>query len=234
MSATLSVPHWPALQLSGHVQGALLNHRPQLAALGDAVMQPPYKAPPQAPVLSLMPRHMLAANGAPLQVPAGAPGLEVGVALGIVIGRVACRVNVAQAMDFVAGYVVLGEITLPLSSHYRPVLRLRARDGFCPIGAPIMPAAQVPNPDALVMQVGIDGAMVHTTTTSDRVRGVGQLLADVSDFMTLQPGDVLSLGRSHGAPLARVGQQVTLHIEGVGQLHHLLVAEPARTAGQGA
>lgn len=230
MSAILP---FPALQLSGHVYGALLNHRPQLAALGNAVTQLPYKAPPQAPVLSVMPRHMLAATGAPLRVPAGAPGLEVGVALGIVIGRVACRVPVAQAPDFVAGYVALGEITLPLGSHYRPALRLRARDGFCPISTQITPSAQVPNPDALLMQVGIDGDWVHTTTTADRVRAVARLLADVSEFMTLQPGDVLSLGRSQGAPLARVGQQVWLHIEGVGRLQHTLVAEPAQVAGQG-
>lgn len=234
-SASLSATRFAtAQQLSGQVYGALLNHRPQLTALGDAVTQLPYKAAPQAPVLSVMPRHMLAADGAPLAVPAGVPGLEVGVTLGIVIGRVACRVPLAQAMDFVAGYVVLGEVTLPLASHYRPALRLRARDGFCPIGARVVPATQVPDADALPMHIDVDGQTVQATNTGDRVRGVAQLLADVSEFMTLQPGDVLSLGRSHGAPLVLVGQQVLLRIEGLGQLQHTVTADLAVVAGQGA
>jgi 5-oxopent-3-ene-1,2,5-tricarboxylate decarboxylase/2-hydroxyhepta-2,4-diene-1,7-dioate isomerase len=227
MPATLSRFDVPPYRLSGAVYGALLNHRAQLAALGDAVHQPPYKAPPQAPVLSVMPRHMQAAGGTALVVPPGAPGLEVGPALGIVIGRVACRVPVDQALDFAAAYVLLGEVSLPLASHYRPAVRLRARDGFCPIGARVVPAAELPQPDALSVQVDIDGQPAQHGSTADRVRGVARLLADVTDFMTLQPGDVLSLGRSHGAPLARVGQTVTLRIDGLGELQHRLVAAGA-------
>ena len=64
----------PPWRLSGVVYGALLNHRPQLAALGDAVHQPPHKAPPQAPVLEVKPRHMLAGDGAVVRVPAGMAG----------------------------------------------------------------------------------------------------------------------------------------------------------------
>lgn len=211
----------------GAVYGALLNHRPQLAALGEVASQPPYKAPPRAPVLCVMPRHTHAADGAPLVVPAGAAGLEVGPALGIVIGRTACRVPAAQALAFVAGYRLLGEVNLPLDSHYRPAVRWRARDGFCPLAAAVVPASAVPAPDALAVQVLADGVPVQHTTTGERVRGVAQLLADVTAFMTLQPGDVFSLGRSHGAPLVRPGQRVVLLIEGIGRLEHPVVAGEA-------
>ena len=214
-------------RLSGSVYGALLNHRPELAALGDAVHQAPYKAPPQAPVLSVMPRHMLAGDGDVLCVPAGAAGLHVGAALGIIIGGVACRVPVQHALDFVAGYVLMGEVTLPLTSHYRPALRLRARDGFCPLSHKIVPVHDVAEPDALAVRITIDGHTVQTGSAGDRVRGVAQLLADVTEFMSLQAGDVLSLGRCHGAPLVHAGQRVGLHIQGLGSLHHRVVAEEA-------
>ena len=64
-------------RLSGQVIGVLLNHRPALAALGDAVHAPPYKAPPRAPVLYLKPRNTQVADGARVAVPVGvpAPGL---------------------------------------------------------------------------------------------------------------------------------------------------------------
>lgn len=215
----------PPFRLSGQVFGALLNHRPQLAALGDAAHQAPYKAPPKAPVLAVMPRHTWSTDGDPLVVPGGEAGLEIGVALGIVLGRVACRVSPVQALSCVAGYLLLGEISLPLTSHYRPAVRLRARDGFCPLGRQVVPASAVAQPDALAARVRIDGRIGHETSTGDRLRDVAHLIADVSEFMTLQPGDVLSLGRSHGAPLATLGQAVEIEIDGLGVSRHRLVAE---------
>jgi 5-oxopent-3-ene-1,2,5-tricarboxylate decarboxylase/2-hydroxyhepta-2,4-diene-1,7-dioate isomerase len=206
-------------ELSGVVYSALLNHRPQLEALGDAVNQPPHKAPPKAPVLELKPRHMLATDGAVLDLPAGVPGLRVTANLGIVLARTACRVPVAQALDFVAGFLVVGEVSLPLESHYRPGARLKARDGFCPLGAAVVPARQVEQPDKLALSVHVDGAEAQRSDTGQRLRGVAQLLADVTDFMTLQAGDVLCLGASHGAPLVQAGRRVRLAIEGVGELH---------------
>jgi 5-oxopent-3-ene-1,2,5-tricarboxylate decarboxylase / 2-hydroxyhepta-2,4-diene-1,7-dioate isomerase len=215
----------PPWRLSGTVYGALLNHAPQLAALGDAVHQPPHKAPPRAPVLEVKPRHMLAADGAIVRVPAGVAALQVSASLGIVIGAVACRVPAARALDHVAGYLLVGDISAPLPSHYRPGARFKARDGFCPLGARVVPAADMPNPDALAGRVEVDGVLVHEFTTGERVRGVAQLIADVTEFMTLQAGDVLALGIAYGAPRVEAGHAVTLTIDGVGSLRLHVEAE---------
>lgn len=215
----------PPYRLSGTVVGALLNDPAQLAALGAAVHAPPHKAPPRAPVLEVKPRHTLAGDGAAVEVPAGEAALEVGASLGVVIGATACRVGAAQALAHVAGYLVALDFSLPLSAHYRPAVRLKARDGFCPLGPSVVPAAAVADPDALAVEVSVDGAVVHRHSTAQRVRGVAALIADVSEFMTLHPGDVLLLGRAHGAPLARAGQSVAARIEGVGTLQARLVAE---------
>jgi 5-oxopent-3-ene-1,2,5-tricarboxylate decarboxylase/2-hydroxyhepta-2,4-diene-1,7-dioate isomerase len=211
---------------SGVVVGALLNHAPQLAALGAAVDAAPYKAAPRAPVLQVKPRNTFAADGAAVEVPAGVAALEMGASLAMVIGRTACRVQVADALAHIAGYTLAIDISVPVHSHYRPAVRQRARDGFCPLGPQVVPAAQLPRPDELALDITIDGEIVQRTHTAERVRGVAQLLADVSAFMTLQPGDVLLLGAAAGAPLARAGQCVSAHIAGVGTLRIQLVAAP--------
>ena len=221
----------PPYRLSGAVYAALLNHAPQLAALGDAVHQPPYKAPPQAPVLAVRPRNTLALDGGTVVIPADAEGVQLGASLGIVIGRVACRVPAAQALQWVAGYTLVNDLCLPHASHYRPAVRFKARDGFCVIGPGVLPASAIADPDALAVQIEIDGHLAQTTDTTGRRRGVAQLIADVSDFMTLQPGDLLLLGASAAAPLARPGQSVTISIAGLGtQRIHLRAEQPAEAS----
>jgi len=217
-------------QLSGIVYGALMNHRPSLAAIGDAVHDAPYKAPPVAPVLYQKPRNTLAAHGAAIVVPAGDDGeraLELGASLGIVIGHTACRLSADDALDHVAGYLTVGDLCLPHEVFYRPSLRFRARDGFCPLGPAVTARDQIKDPDALQVRVFIDDQLVQQTTTGDRVRGVAQLLVDVTEFMTLSPGDIVLLGVSHGAPRVKPGQQSRIEIDGLAPLVNHYAAEEA-------
>ena len=209
----------------GTAYGTLLNHRDALAALGDAVHAPPYKAPPRAPVLYIKPRACLAGHGAAVEVPAGVDALEVGAQLGIVIGRETCRVREADALGLVAGYTICSDLSVPHPSYYRPSLRFKARDGFLPLGPWILAARHVPQPDALEVVVHIDGREAQRYSTAGMQRGVAKLIAEVSGFMTLQAGDLLMLGAGPGAPLARAGQTVRITIEPIGTLEHRLVAE---------
>ncbi len=228
-------------RLSGQVYGVLLNHRPALAALGDAVHAAPYKAPPQAPVLYLKPRNTQVGSGSAVVVPADAsvdvsgdasvdvPALEVGAAVGLVIGRGATAVPAAQALDHVAGLTLVADLSVPHRSFYRPSVRLKARDGFCPLGPQVWPltAALRQQLDALALTVAVDGQVVQRCDTGQRVRSAAQLLADVSAFMTLSPGDVLLLGVAAGAPLVAAGHVVSITAEGLGTLEFSLVAEAA-------
>ncbi len=216
----------PPYRLSGVVLGCLLNHAPALAALGDAVNAPPYQAAPRAPVLYVKPRNCLAGDGALVQLTPDVSELEIGAALGLVIGRSACRVGQDQALAHVAGALVMADLSIAHDSFYRPSVRLKARDGFCPLGPVGLLALHV---DALGVRVWVDGVQVHATTTGERIRSAARLLADVSAFMTLHPGDVLMLGVSHGAPRARAGQRVAIEIDGLPRLNFALAA-----AGEGA
>ena len=234
LATEASAEHWQALAAAdgstflpptrGTVYGTLLNHRDALAALEDQVNAAPYKAPPKAPILYIKPRNTMVGHHVPVVVPADAPELEIGATLGIVIGRTASRVVEAQALTFVAGYTVVNDISVPHASVYRPSMRFKCRDGFCPIGPAIVARALVPDPDALDIDVAIDGATVQRSRTAGLVRPVARLIADVTDFMTLFPGDVLTVGVAAHAPRAQAGQTVTITIHGVGKLENTLVA----------
>ncbi len=218
---------WNILELPirGTVYGTLLNHRDALAALGEEVNAAPYKAPPKAPILYIKPRNTHISNGGSVVVPSDAPELQIGATLGLVIGRTACKVSLSDALSYVSGYTIVNDISVPHASFYRPSMRFKCRDTFCPIGPNIVAADKVSNPDNLKISVSIDGAIVQTTNTSDRIRSIAQLLVDVTEFMTLHPGDVLSIGISGSCPLAKAGQKISVAIEGLGQLENNLVAE---------
>ncbi len=205
-------------RLSGTVYGALLNHRSALAALGELAAQPPYKAPPKAPVLYIKPRNTLAPSGHTLRIPVGTPELEVGCCVGVVIGRTACKVSETRALDYVAGYLIVADVSIPHSNYHRPSVRFKARDGYCPLGPAVTPRSAVANPDALTIRAYLDGALVQTASTADLIRPAWRLLADVTEFMTLSPGDVLALGAAAPAPRVRSGQTVTIDIDGLGEL----------------
>jgi 5-oxopent-3-ene-1,2,5-tricarboxylate decarboxylase/2-hydroxyhepta-2,4-diene-1,7-dioate isomerase len=208
----------PPYALSGTVYGTLLNHRSALAALGEAVNRPPYNAPPAAPVLYIKPRNTLAGSGSPVRIPAGTPELEVGACLSVVIGRTACRVAERDALDYVAGYLILADVSIPHCNFHRPSVRFKARDGFCPLGPAVASRGALANPDAVTIRSYLDGALVQTASTADLIRPAARLLADVTEFMTLAPGDVLALGAAAPPPRVRPGQTLRIDVDGLGSL----------------
>jgi 5-oxopent-3-ene-1,2,5-tricarboxylate decarboxylase/2-hydroxyhepta-2,4-diene-1,7-dioate isomerase len=217
-------------RLSGTVYGTLLNHRSALAAMQDKMGLPPYNEPPRAPVLYVKPRNTLAISGDFVAVPAAvsaeeAAELEVAACLGIVMGRTACNVSESRALDYVAGFLIVSDVSLPHPNYYRPSVRYKARDGFCPLGPRVTARSRVANPDALIFRTYVDGTLVQTMNTADLVRPVARLLADVTEFMTLGPGDILALGAAAPAPRARAGQTVAIEIDGIGRIENQLVAE---------
>jgi 5-oxopent-3-ene-1,2,5-tricarboxylate decarboxylase / 2-hydroxyhepta-2,4-diene-1,7-dioate isomerase len=227
------IPVDPApYRLSGTVYGTLLNHRSALAAMQDKMGLPPYNAPPRAPVLYVKPRNTLAISGDAVVVPAAAAGeengeLEAAACLGIVIGRTACHVSESRALDHIAGFLIVNDVSLPHPNYYRPSVRYKARDGFCPLGPRVTSRSAVANPDALIFRTYVDGILKQTMTTADLLRPVARLLAEVTEFMTLAPGDVLAAGAAAPAPRVRAGQTVVIEAEALGSLSNPFVAAGA-------
>ena len=210
--------------ISGTVYGAILNVRQHIAALGGALELPPYGKPPRAPVLYIKPPNTYGADGAQVAVPPGVDALETNATLAVVIGRTASRVSEYRALDHVAGYAVAIDVCIPHTNLHRPAIRQRCRDGFLPMGE-VAPCA---DPDALTVVVRVNGKEASRFSTSDLIRPVARLIAEVTDFMTLFEGDVLLVGLPPDGPQAKVGDRVEAEIAGVGTVSCSLVAESAR------
>lgn len=202
---------------SGTVYGVVLNDHTSAARLGAAVTEPPYKAVPKAPVMYIKPANTWVDSGADVRLPEGGEAVEVGATIGVVIGRAASRLTPADASSFIAGYVLVADLSLPHSSYYRPAIREKCFDGACVMGT-FIPADQVGDITDLVLTTRVDDQIVDERALNDFVRGVPQLLADVTEFMMLNVGDVLLTGVAYMAPQARPGSRVQVSSARVGSL----------------
>lgn len=211
--------------VSGTIYGVLLNYKGAFATLGDAMFEPPYKGEPKAPVLYIKPANTVVGYGMPIPLPADVPELEIGAALGVVIGRTAVRVNEADALEHIAGYTVVNDVSIPHDSVYRPAVSQKCRDGFCPVGPWIIERDAVANADSLDVRVFINGELRQRNTTANLIRNAARLIAEITDFMTLNSGDVLLVGVPEDAPLAQAGDRVRVEINGVGSLENTIVHE---------
>lgn len=200
---------------SGTVYGVLLNFANEVEALAPQMNQPPYKAPPQAPVLYVKPANTWSAHGARIAVPARVPEVEIGATIAMVIGD----------RGQVAGYVLMNDLSIPHASFFRPPVKFKCLDGFLGIGEHMLPADRAGDPSAFTLEVRINGEVKQSVDFSQLVRPAAQLLADVGDFMTLHAGDVLMLGCDAGRPLAKAGDRIDITAPGFGTLSNTLVAE---------
>jgi len=202
--------YWP----TGTVYGALLNFRAEVEALAPQMDQPPYKAPPKAPVLYVKTANTWTPSGGAVPVPAHVPEVEVGATVGMVMGE----------RGTVAGHVLMNDFSVPHTSFFRPPVKFKCLDGFLGIGGALRTGG---DPASFVVEVRINGELRHTADFSQLVRPAARLLADVGEFMTLRAGDVLLLGCNAGRPLAKVGQRIEVSAAGFEPLFNTLVKEAA-------
>lgn len=199
---------------TGTVYGVLLNFRAEVEAFAPQMDQPPYKAPPKAPVLYVKTANTWTPSDGAVPVPARVPEVEVGATVGLVMGE----------RGSVAGYVLMNDFSVPHASFFRPPVKFKCLDGFLGIGGALRTDG---DPDTFTLEVRIDGELRHTADFSRLVRPAMPLLADVGEFMTLRAGDVLMLGCNAGRPLAKVGERIEISAPGFEPLVNTLVKEAA-------
>ncbi|PMV20007.1 MULTISPECIES: fumarylacetoacetate hydrolase family protein [unclassified Pseudomonas] len=209
---------------SGTLFGVALNYQGLLDQHLAAFQQAPYQKPPSKPVLFIKTPNTRNEQGGVVLHPQG-ERLQPGPALGVVIGQLASRVSLENAMAHVAGYVVVNEFSLPEDSYYRPAVKAKCRDGFCVLGPQLIPRDQVANPGQLSLKLWVNGELRQENTTANWVRDIAQLLAEISEFMTLHPGDVLITGTPEGRVDVLPGDRVEVEIDGVGRLLNHIQAE---------
>jgi 5-oxopent-3-ene-1,2,5-tricarboxylate decarboxylase/2-hydroxyhepta-2,4-diene-1,7-dioate isomerase len=226
------------LPIHGTVYGVLLNAQAEWQSASALMHEAPYKAPPAAPVLYVKTANTWSANDSAIPVPADVPDVEVGATLGVVMGVP----NTHGEACHLRGFVLLNDVSLPHSvqaqGFYRPPVKFKNLDGFLGVGPTLLPATDLSDPNALSLEVRINGSLRQTVNLRHMRRPLTQLLADVNAFMTLQAGDVLMLGLdicSDGPdaghrPHARVGDLIEIQAPGhagLGVMRHTLVAAPA-------
>lgn len=200
---------------TGTVYGTLLNFRAEREALASQMNEAPYKAPPKAPILYVKPANTWSADGAGIPVPSRVPRVEVGATIAMVM----------KAPGQVAGYVLMNDLSIPHASFFRPPVKFKCLDGFLGIGGSLVTDAG--DPSRFKLEVRINGELKQSVDFSQMIRPAPQLLADVSEFMTLGAGDMLMLGCDLGRPLAKVGDRIEISAPGFGTLTNTLVAEAA-------
>lgn len=200
-------PWTPAWTPEGTVYGTLLNFRREWDLWSARMTQDPHKAAPKAPVLYVKTANTFCPTGQDLLLQDGVAEVDIGATLSLVMGE--------QAQ--VVGAVLLNDWSVPHTSYYRPPVKFRCRDGF--LGLPQqMTTGQVQDWAALQIAVRRNGDLVHSVDLRDLVRDLPTLLADVGEFMTLQPGDVLMVGTDCLAdgtrPRAKAGDRVEISAPG--------------------
>ncbi|MDD2046180.1 fumarylacetoacetate hydrolase family protein [Pseudomonas putida] len=209
---------------TGSLFGIALNYQGLLQSRLAEFSEPPYQQPPVKPVLFIKTPNTRNGDGQPVVMPAG-ERLQPGPALGVVIGKDASRVSADQAFEYVAGYVIVNEFSLPEDSYYRPAVKAKCRDGFCSLSSEVVAVSEVADPHNLTLTLLVNGQLRQENTTANFVRSIPQLIAELSEFMTLHAGDVLITGTPEGRVDVQPGDQVVVEISGLGRLTNTVVAE---------
>ncbi len=147
--------------------------------------------------------------------------------LAVVIGSTARRVKRANAMQHVAGYTVCNDYAFRdyLENWYRPNLRVKNRDGATVLGPWLVNAAEVTEPHALKLRTTVNGKLTQQGNTANMIHKVPDLIEYLSEFMTLQAGDVILTGTPDGVVNVNVGDEVVTEIEGIGRLVNTIVGD---------
>lgn len=164
--------------------------------------------------------------------------------LGVVIGRRARNVPVDRVGEYIAGYVVLNDVTsrdlLARSDALAPPFGFdwtsaKGDDTFCPMGPGVTPAWFVADPQDLRIRLSVNGVAKQDSSTDDMINGVVEVVAAASRLMTLEPGDVVATGSPAGVGAPRgdflqPGDVVEVHIDGLGTLRNPVVDSRRRDA----
>ena len=210
---------------TGTLLGVALNYQGLLKQHLAEFEQPPYQKPPVKPVLFIKTPNTRNEHDAEVVHPGNGQRLQPGPALGVVIGKDISRVSAAEALDYVAGYTIVNEFSLPEDSYYRPAVKAKCRDGFCAIGPELVPTAQIADPQSLAITLYVNGEIRQQNNTANFVRDVPRLIAEISEFMTLHAGDVLITGTPEGRVDVAPGDRVEVEISGLGRLVNHIVAQ---------
>jgi 2-keto-4-pentenoate hydratase/2-oxohepta-3-ene-1,7-dioic acid hydratase in catechol pathway len=194
---------------------------------------------PERPLLFAKWPNSVIGDGEPIVIPAGVEQVDYEAELAAIVGARVKGVSVENALEAVVGYACLNDVSArAIQFADGQWTRGKSLDTFCPIG-PTVPREQVGDPQALRIACRVNGGPVQDATTADMIFSVAELVAFISETITLEPGDVIATGTPPGVAMGRAdgrylrpGDTVEVEIERIGTLVNPVRAAPADPPGR--
>jgi 2-keto-4-pentenoate hydratase/2-oxohepta-3-ene-1,7-dioic acid hydratase in catechol pathway len=181
---------------------------------------------PDRPLLFLKPPNTVAAPNSTVTLPAGKERIEWEAELAVVIDEQCRHVDASEAMDVVSGYTCLNDLSnRDDQSREQNWVRGKAFDNAAPLGPVVATPDEVP--DDASIELRVNGETKQASSIDRFVFSVPELIAEVTTYMTLEPGDVISTGTPAGVGPLADGDHVEVEIEGIGTLEHDVVIPEA-------
>ena len=188
---------------------------------------------PDYPIVFSKYSNTIIGSGDAIVLPKVTDQVDYEAELGFVVGKRARHVSEADALEYIAGYLNVNDVSArDYQTRTSQWTMGKSFDTFAPMGPALVTADEVPDPHSLAIRLWIGDEMLQDSSTSQLIFNVPQLLADISQVMTLEPGDIVSTGTPPGVGAARTpqrwlkpGETVHMEIEGLGVLSNPVVAE---------
>lgn len=208
---------WLPPVVPGKVVGLALNYADHAEELG--------MSSPEEPALFFKPLSSLLGHRGTVIAPPNIEYMHYEAELAVVIGRAARKVRAGDALDYVRGYTIANEVTVRDFVHdfYRPPVKAKGWDTFGPLG-PVLVEGEVDDPSNLELRAFVNGELRQTGHTSMLIRDVGTLVEYISEFMTLEPDDVILTGTPKGISHVYPGDVMRMEIDGLGALENPIAA----------
>jgi len=183
---------------------------------------------PKEPLLFAMYSNAIISPGHPIRIPAMSRKIDYEAELAVVVGATARNVSAERALDYVAGYTIVNDVSArDLQKADGQWLRAKSFDTFAPMGPCLTTRAELGDADGLGIQLRLNGQTMQKSSTRNMIFKVPALISHISKVMTLEPGDVISTGTPAGVGYTRrppvylqPGDVVDIEIEGIGLLRN--------------
>jgi 2,4-didehydro-3-deoxy-L-rhamnonate hydrolase len=181
---------------------------------------------PKEPLLFAKFPNTLIGPGDPIVIPSVVTQCDYEAELGVVIGTTAKRVSERAALDHVAGYICVNDVSArDLQFADGQWTRGKSPDTFCPVGPGLVPREEIDDPQALAIRCIVNGKALQDSSTAQMIFSVAEIIAYASQVITLEPGDLIATGTPAGVGVFRDpkvmlqdGDEVSVEIEGLGTL----------------
>ena len=187
---------------------------------------------PTAPLLFAKWNNTLIGPGEPIVIPPIVTKTDYEAELGVVVGSQVSRVSAENALEAVAGYICVNDVSArDLQFADGQWSRGKSPDTYCPVGPHLVPREEISDPQNLAIRATLNGETMQDSTTANMVFGVAEIIAYVTQTITLEPGDLIATGTPAGVGAFRdpkvfmqPGDEITIEIEGLGSLTNPVTA----------